>query len=131
MRPSRERCGPPLTPAPPGHHLPHSGAGLSPVLREATATAEGDPLQQCLAVNAWSMAVVGVALPLVVLHRLQRGARQAFEAQRRRGRRGRAGAPALQRGPEALSCTHLRWLCVASLLAWAAASTLALRPAAA
>lgn len=93
------------------------------MLWTATAAGEGNPLQQCLAVNAWSMGVLGVALPLIALERMQRRAHRAYELQRRQTRRGRASLSPT-RDPEALA--SVRWLFLASVLAWAAGSTLAL-----
>lgn len=92
-----------------------------PVLREAAAGSQHDPLLQCITVNVWSVGVVGLALPLVLLERLQRRARRAFDLQRRQQRQA---GPSSEGELEPLS--GLRWLCLASLLSWGTGILLAL-----
>ena len=37
------------------------------------------PMQQCLAVNAWSMLAVGCLMPLIVLHRMELATRERLK----------------------------------------------------
>lgn len=83
------------------------------------------PKHQCLAVNLWSLALFGAALPLLVLRRLEGRARAAFERQRR-GRQPAQARPwemqELEPGAGGdhtvlSSCLHL-WL--TSGIVWAA-----------
>lgn len=98
----------------------------SPALYLATAAGAHDPLHQCLAVNAWSIGVLGVAFPLIALDRLQRRAHRAYQLQQRQQRRGWAPVPP---ACDAEALESVRWLYLASVLAWAAGSTLALQTA--
>ena len=43
------------------------------------ASGASEPLQQCMAVELWLLAVVGVALPAVALRHLDRRARQRYQ----------------------------------------------------
>lgn len=63
--------------------------------------------QQCLVVNVWSRAVVGVIVPLATLSRFERSARKSFDEQRGLRR---------QRRPAALRSTPFEshaalWVC--------------------
>ena len=37
------------------------------------------PAEKCLALSAWTVLSLGVALPLIVLHRMEQGARRRFK----------------------------------------------------
>lgn len=51
-----------------------------------------ESMDQCLVVNAWSVLMVAVVLPLIVLAQLERGSRLAFDtAAGRRSQRQQAG----------------------------------------
>lgn len=67
--PGAHAASPPLPPP----SYPRSGAvaapGLSPLLLSFGST---NPSQQCLWVSIWSVALLGVAFPLLVLQRIER-----------------------------------------------------------
>lgn len=57
----------------------------------------GDPQLQCMMVNAWTMLMVNVALPLALSWQLERRARRRLQLQRERGAVSRAAAGAEER----------------------------------
>ena len=91
---------PPAVPPPP------RSASLSPITALVAKPAPQPPLQQCLAVNAWSVVMVGVVTPLLIIYRQEERSRRIFAEQQRqqqdwlREQRGQRG----QRGQR-----HLEW----------------------
>lgn len=75
------------------------------------------PMQQCLALNAWLTGLLGAVLPLFVLSRLEASARRRFNA-----RRQWQGEPTVQ-GSLLLEVHPMGWstLYFCSFLAWLAA----------
>jgi hypothetical protein len=62
-----------------------------------------EPLQQCLAVNTWSLLMMLVVLPLYFSFQSERRARRQFEAQQRLGRR-EGQPPGAAAGARATAC---------------------------
>lgn len=90
----------PPTPAPAPIQCTCSIATVTPTMHIVGAHPSDSPMEQCLAVDAWLLLMIGIALPLAARAVLESGARAAFARQLRwralqlSPRRGRSGGAA-------------------------------------
>ena len=120
------------TPLPSAHSpLPRSVATVTPAFHLLHVFSADSPLEQCLVVDYWLLAMFGIVLPLTALAALERQARRLF-AQHQQRQQQRAGAaasaearpagPAAQRARRLakLGRPHIGWrLFLTSSTAWA------------
>ena len=98
-------------------HLAHWPA-LVPATHGLALAAAGDPLQQCITVELWTLLWLGIALPLAALKALERRGRRLFERQQLQaaggasasGDAGAAGADGAWRRPRPASAARRREL---------------------
>ena len=77
------------------------------------------PLQQCLALNAWTVLVLGMLLPLLVLHRMEQPLRLSLRQQpgpaHAAERQQHHGGSLARRVVGFLSCDFVAWIAIAAL----------------
>lgn len=93
----------PPCPADPAPHRPlvRSIATVTPTFHILGAYPPDSPLEQCLAVDAWLLLMVGIALPLATRAALESEARAAFTRQLQLRRQTGRAPPMQQRGRSA------------------------------